>query len=844
MTKLSTLFFLLFLSLFIQAQEYIALSAQAQNHFKNNDMSSAYVIGKLAVESIERDSGINCLSYANVLGDLGIICQHIGKYPESISYYFQSSKIKKDLLGRHDPSYYQSVSRIVLLYKELKQYEKAIYYLDPIVKDLFGQIDTERLSFIYYSNLLIDIYILFDKYEEAQELLNMTMSYQVEVNGIHNIEYALLQHKYVGLLLENGEFEHARRTQRTVIQSIAKNGQETGYDFIEALHQSGEIEMKAKDFGAAKIYFTNALAYAKNNLNRNNPELNKYLIELAVLHEKRGEFVEAEPFYLESMISYQNSIHNQLPVMSAGEQISFLEKFYTHYALFKAFAVKRYLKNPGILTALYDIQINVQEMISHALIENKDQHLLGIDSQLKSQYKEWNALRFQLHGFYYLNNTELIQMNLNLDTLEKRKADLEKILSEKLDWFSNKQPAYSRFKEVVSRLKDDEVAIEVVRIASKDAIKYAFLILNDSSINGPNIVLLENGKELEGSILDKYYGYLFSKSLDEESYEHLWSNVERSIGTARKAYISSDGIYSKLNINSLYNKESEKYLFDEMEILGVSSTANLLKSNMNISLPNKGKAYLFGQPDYKTENNTKSLFADTIFNSNTGLVDNNHLKWFSNLKNSKSELEEINDILKTNEWSTHIYLDSNAIEQEFSFNLPADVIHLSMNGFFDFIESESNQTRTSPKNDFNSLLNSGMLMTGSFESMATLDAGFPLCYNLDDGILSGYEILNLNLSNTNTVILSQCFNGIDHLELKSTYAYHELKKAFLYSGVKYVIAPAYLVDEEVTTSFTKIFYRLLIKGERIEDAFKNTQIKLKKRNSNPYYWASFTLITG
>ncbi|MBK6363895.1 MAG: CHAT domain-containing protein [Saprospiraceae bacterium] len=112
---------------------------------------------------------------------------------------------------------------------------------------------------------------------------------------------------------------------------------------------------------------------------------------------------------------------------------------------------------------------------------------------------------------------------------------------------------------------------------------------------------------------------------------------------------------------------------------------------------------------------------------------------------------------------------------------------------------------------------------------------------IDDGILTAYEISQLNLSNTELVVLSACVSGLG-------YVYgHEgifgLQRAFKIAGVKNLIVSLWSIPDFQTKELMVLFYEnWLIKKMTIRNSLKLAQETMRNQGYEPYYWAGFVLV--
>jgi CHAT domain-containing protein len=110
---------------------------------------------------------------------------------------------------------------------------------------------------------------------------------------------------------------------------------------------------------------------------------------------------------------------------------------------------------------------------------------------------------------------------------------------------------------------------------------------------------------------------------------------------------------------------------------------------------------------------------------------------------------------------------------------------------------------------------------------------------LEDGVLTAYEVSGLDLFNTKLVTLSACETGLG--DIQGTEGVYGLQRSFKMAGVDYLIMSLWQVPDKETQEFMELFYNNLTSGQQIDDAFRNTQ-RVMRQKYEPFYWAGFVLL--
>lgn len=752
------------------------------------------------------------------LNNLAVLQKETGKYNEAEENLKQTINILTNAFGRKSMPVAIALNNEAMLYQDMGRYEQADETLKRAIA-ISGELQNEKSNnhqkFLTNQALL---YQTMGRYEESESIFKQIIKLKQRLFGSNHPDYAHMLSNLAALYVEMGKLDEVEDLLKEAIEIYEDNFGVEHRHYATATNYLGNFYRYKERYDEAKPLLLQAVRINEEVLGENHPDYAQSKEDLAILYWKTGEFAEAELLYKEAMAKSVSFINNYFPPMSEAEKTKYWDKLRPRFERFYSFAVAAASNDPDIMSDVYDIQIATKGLLLNATNKIKRKILSSNDQELIDQYLRWIDQKEMLAQYYSYSKEELAEQQINLDSLEEAANYTEKRLSEKSQIFQegyNFQPA--KFNEVTQKLKPNEAAVEIARFRKFDQsltneAQYLVLVLNQNS-DRPTYTLIENGNQLE----DRYYKYynnvIHQKMQDDYSYDQYWAKIAPLVAGKSHLFVSVDGIYSQINLNTL-SKSPGQYLLSQHDITLIGNSKEIVEKE-ETSTSSK-TAFLIGNPD---------------FGGNE----------VAPLPGTKVEIAAVSKMLLASGYRTSSNLSADATEANIkSVNSPK-ILHIATHGYFlkDVQLSKGKVFGISSESaKDNPLLRSGLLFAGAGnvldeETNTALESS-------NNGILTAFEAMNLTLSGTDLVILSACETAVG--DVKAGEGVYGLQRAFRSAGADALLMSLWKVDDAATQELMTNFYSRWLRNGNKKAAFKEAQLAMKTKYKDPYYWGAFVLV--
>lgn len=695
-----------------------------------------------------------------------------------------------------------------------------------------------------------------------------------EIYGSNSLNSLTLQSNIAGIQLKQGALTSALKSYESIENKLAQtsasslfyitvlNNHATAYRANKQINEARQILAKAQAL-MEKLRLTDDDLYASimnntavlltstgnskeaiyyyekaYNLRRliygdNSALLMDLASNMAVVYWELQQPEKALPLFEKSNALAIRQIKYIFPNLSEDEQVLFYKKLKEDFERFNTIAMGSSPGKPQLLTQVFNNQITIKSLLFFTQRHRRDLINEKRDTTLTRQYELLKSKREQLGYLYQLSLKDLSRAGVTASSLEKDVDDLEKAISLKTsETLAEKMMEQgANWKQVQSRIKADEALVEIVRFRKydlkkftdndvvrvsfgfTDSVFYAALVTTKETTSSPELILMKEGNNMETRFVNYYRNALVYNVTDRNSFPSYWKPFESAIRNKATIFVSGDGVYHRLNLNTLFDSGSGKFLIERYNIQYLLNPAQILEAKTTTFASKK--AALMGDPVFD--------YAEADTKTRTG-------ENFSTLPGTLTEINKINEILKLNGWAAQVYLKKAATERNLkNIHSPA-ILHVATHGFF---STDKVKLSAEAKKDF--LFYSGLVLSGANKN---LDDETQEIY--DDGILTAYEVMNLDLTQTHLVVLSACETGLGKIE--NNEGVYGLQRSFLQAGARNILISLWKVDDQITQELVVKFYQHLFEGNTERQALKMAQLDQLKKTPNPLAWGGFIVV--
>ena len=715
----------------------------------------------------------SAMPYAIILNNQAILFQSLGRYEEAVKKLQQSIDIASKIETGKPKQQLKFYSNLALLYQQMNRYADA----ENTYRILENKYEKDKPEYANLLNNLAILHLVMNKEEGIEEMLKRSASIYQSSFGEQSPAYA------------------------------------------KAISDLGNYYRYKTRYNEAEPLLEKALKIREGALGATHPLYVQSQEDMAILQWKKKDWVRAGELYRQVMEKSLDFINNYFTPMSEAEKTKYWDLLSPRVQRFFNFALDASAENPRLAIDLFEYRIATKGLLLSSTRKVTRSILASGNEELIRDYAAWLEQKEELSALFVYSKEELKEQHVNLDSLQAVANAMEKKLSERSKVFAQFYfTTKTKFSDVQAVLKEDEAMVEIIRLqyydqTFTDSSRYLVMV-SDKKNQQPKLKLLPNGPAMENDLSKSYQAAIKTKQVDAQSYQYYWAPIENELKNKKTVYVSLDGVYNQININTL-NEPGKGFLINKYEIVLLSNPGDMLQESPTPKNAKSKTATLMGFPDFGSDR-------------------------IPELPATQLEVNEIHKVLKTSGYSVNELVQKEASETNLKNAKEVTVLHIATHGYFlkDVVKVYWPIGVHADNAKDNVLLRSGLILAGATaddRQSAGLDS-------VNNGVITSYEAMNLDLEGTGLVVLSACETGLG--EIRSGEGVYGLQRAFLTAGANALIMSLWKVDDVATQQLMNIFYNNWIKTGDKQKAFRQAQLQLmaNPKYKDPFFWGAFVMM--
>ncbi|MFK7935320.1 MAG: CHAT domain-containing protein [Saprospiraceae bacterium] len=820
-------------------------------YLRQNRVNQAFELLQKGLIIQEKRLGKGNREFAITLVNLGDVNFELGQFQEAEQFLQQAINVFEKNTGS---PYWTIVAKAKLGYvlKHLGKNDLALSILQNAQK-VYTQLGKYQ-EYLKVGNRIAEIYLDQQQIDSAEQIL--IKNYFVCKNRMDNesINYALVIHDLAEFYLNKGSYGEAIKYYLEAKDILAQLvGKKHPY-YASIIYNLAYTHQKNGELDLAEQHYLEMEAIDRATIGEQHPDFVYSQYGMANFYALQGS-PQAKDYFFGANRGQLNLIYDYYSGFDEGTRLSYLKEAQRGFDEFYSF-VKDADDQQNLISEAQNLSLATKGLALDFSIANR----LSNEKDTTALQKKWLAKRAELAAAYGLSQAERAEQNINLEQLKNASEQLEKdlIRSDENARLALQQCQRFTSADLQQKLAKNAVSIDIVRAKyyepnrSTDSIfYYAILHFGDPQRSAEFVPLAEE-KQL-AKLLKTSDGYVKYPQIGTALSDLIWQPLMPYLNGIQDIHLAPDGWLHRVAFGALptpaglvddqYNVLYYNHLRDFLQLENPNSERTIaLVGGAYFDLDSTQLVQLSTAPqDLQIELDSTDLTMPLAAVSRAVADDSTRSAvQFNYLRGTQSEVENIHTLFQKKKWKTKLLMGERALEDEVKNLAEAKspvVLHLATHGYF--FDGENGDTDATLReriiNADHPLIRSGLVFTGVNHTWQ----GGTKIKGLEDGVLTALEISNLDLSNTDLVVLSACETGMG--EVQGGEGVFGLQRAFKMAGANQLILSLWKVPDAQTYELMQLFYKEYLKSNSAATALQHAQAKMRKRYE-PYYWAGFVLI--
>ncbi|MEZ6033576.1 MAG: CHAT domain-containing tetratricopeptide repeat protein [Planctomycetaceae bacterium] len=788
------------------------------------------------------------------IGDIAYSC---GEYSRAEQFLIQGVELYRRLLGEEHSITAEQLNSLASLYHTLGDFNQAeaLYQKSLNVRrHIYG--NEHALVATSLNNIGV-LYFNKHDYAKAEPLLKQSLEIRQKVLGGDHAEVGNSLHNLGATCMYTGRYAEARPLMERALEIYRHAYQDDHTNTAASLSRLALLNQRTANYAEAEQLYVQSTQMFRKLLGDDHPDTIKTLNRMADLQLEMKSFGKAVETQDAEMQGARRHLCNVLPALTEIQRQKYLASSYADdFATALSLALEcqsdRRAANLSAGWVLNGKAAGAEALAEAALLSSEEAAPLVI---------ELRSVRDQIAKIAVRDSSKV-----DADTRE-RLAGLEsrqQQLSQKIATFSlglKRGDPWVTTGALMSEIPFNSVFVNIAKIRRRDfqshdedtmwlPTRYVAWVVPSAGSGAVKIVDLGASATIDAKVrevreqIQKDFERLRNRDADEiqtteelrnttqELSKLLLSPLEESLTDVEELILSPDGELWTLPWDALVTQEGS-FLIEKYRTRYVISGREFVRD-----MPERA---LIGAPAIFADANFNLDQDDVLAADSGGLSELRSVSnaYFPQLKSSAAEAISIKPSIDgfTSD-SAKLFLADDCQEATFKGLHRPRVLVVSTHGYVEK-PGESKESQSATISYDNPLLRCGLAFAGANNRQLAAEDG------KEDGILTGLEIVGIDLRGTELVVLSACQTGLGDIQDGEGVA--GLRHAFQLAGARAVISSLWEVEDGATARLINAFFENLAKGLSKSEALRQAQLfQIKSRRerfgaAHPFFWSAFTL---
>jgi CHAT domain-containing protein/tetratricopeptide (TPR) repeat protein len=860
-----------------------SLNYLAELYRSMGEYAKALPLYERALHISEKTLGSEHPNVASSLNNLAELYRSMGEYAKALPLYERALHISEKTLGSEHPNVANSLNSMAQLHNSLGEYAKALLLFDRALSIWEKTLGPGHPNVAVSLNNLAGLHRSMGEYAKALLLYECALSIRENALGPEHPDVAASLNNLAELYRSMGEYVKALPLYERSLGIWEKAFGPEHPDVASSLNNLADLHSSVGEYPKARSLYERSLGIWEKMLGPDHPNVAVSLGNLAVLCATMGDFAKARTYHRRSQEITEIAIENIFAVTSEKQKLSYLNRLQSEGDIY--FNSLLHLANDSKATREgVDFWLRRKGRVLDAQSQHRKVLFRTGGPQISSAFQELSSIQNQISRLTFSGpgqmRPEIYQGQIR--ELKAKQEDLEVSLTRLSKTFSlEKKMIKVDSSQVAGALPPGSVLIDFARPGMYDFAgkgnsekrwkpgHYVAFVLRAGEPDDPRLVDLGGADEIDRAVaefrkeLTDIKGVVNEPEKAEEQlsergrrlYSLVLAPLRKYLGEGRQVFLSPEGNLNLLPFEALKGPEG-RYLIEDYRFSYLTTGRDVLRFNQERE-KSEG-VVVMADPDFDLSLEAREGKANGMVAASPGPEGETQARtrsmgslYFSPLPGTREEAEWVARELEKSGEKVKLYEGEGALEDVLKKEKAPRILHLATHGFFFpeedvpvsetrgsmFAEEEGRNRGRSlgAERVENPMLRSGLAMAGANVAVRQGMAR----PQIEDGLLSAYEVSGLNLTGTELVVLSACETGIGDLRVGE--GVFGLRRAFIQAGAKSLVVSLWKVEDRATSELMREFYRGMREMDKGE-AMRQAKLKLKETRSHPFFWAPFVLM--